>query len=64
MQQTLAGCAFCDAVPGRDVGEAHTWGKDERVTEVQGGSPRLQPWEESDSKQTTSDSTPTPPRKS
>lgn len=34
MQQTLPGCAFCDAVPGADVGEAHTWGKDERVTHV------------------------------
>lgn len=32
MQQTLSSCAFCDAVPGTDVGEAHTWGKDERVT--------------------------------
>jgi hypothetical protein len=32
MQQTLAGCAFCDARPGSETGEAHTWGKDERVT--------------------------------
>jgi len=32
MQQTLAGCAFCDAIPGTGVGEAHTCGKDERVT--------------------------------
>ena len=32
MQQTLSGCAFCDAVPGTEVGKAHTWGKDERVT--------------------------------
>ena len=31
MQQTLSGCAFCDA-PDSDLGEAHTWGKDERVT--------------------------------
>lgn len=32
MQQTLAGCAFCDALPGTEAGEAHTWGKDERVS--------------------------------
>ncbi|ELZ16658.1 hypothetical protein C478_02792 [Natrinema thermotolerans DSM 11552] len=32
MQQTLAGCAFCDAPPGTEAGEAHTWGKDERVS--------------------------------
>lgn len=32
MQQTLSGCAFCEAVPGTDVGKAHTWGKDKRVT--------------------------------
>jgi len=32
MQQTLVGCVFCDAVPGTDVGEAHTLGKNERVT--------------------------------
>jgi len=32
MQQTLSGCVFCDAVPGTEVGKAHTWGKDERVT--------------------------------
>jgi len=31
MQQTLMGCAFCDP-PGAEVGEAHTWGEDERVT--------------------------------
>ena len=32
MQQMLAGGAFCDACPGSKTGEAHTWGKDERVT--------------------------------
>ncbi|MFB1066813.1 hypothetical protein [Natrinema sp. H-ect4] len=32
MQQTLVGCAFCDAPPGTKTGEAHTWGQDERVT--------------------------------
>ena len=32
MQQTLTGCAFCDAPPGAETGEAHTWGQDERVT--------------------------------
>ncbi|WP_408960788.1 hypothetical protein [Natrinema sp. 74] len=32
MQQTLAGCSFCDALPTAEAGEAHTWGKDERVT--------------------------------
>lgn len=32
MQRTLFGCTFCEAPPGSDVGEAHTWGKDERVT--------------------------------
>ena len=32
MQQTLIGCAFCDARPGAETGQAHTWGKDERVT--------------------------------
>jgi hypothetical protein len=32
MQQTLSGCAFCDSPPGAEMGEAHTWGKDERVT--------------------------------
>ncbi|WP_222912671.1 hypothetical protein [Natrinema sp. SYSU A 869] len=31
MQQTLSGCTFCDALPGSDLGEAHTWGTDERV---------------------------------
>ena len=34
MQQTLAGCAFCDSPPGAETGEAHTWGKDERVTHL------------------------------
>jgi len=32
MQQTLSGCAFCDSLPDAEMGEAHTWGKDERVT--------------------------------
>jgi hypothetical protein len=32
MQQTLSGCAFCDSPPGAEMGEAHTWGKDKRVT--------------------------------
>lgn len=32
MQQTLVGCAFCDAPPGTETGEAHTWGQDELVT--------------------------------
>jgi hypothetical protein len=32
MQQTLSGCAFCDAPPSAERGEAHTWGKDEQVT--------------------------------
>ncbi|MDT3437374.1 hypothetical protein [Haloarcula sp. 1CSR25-25] len=32
MQQTLVGCAFCDAPPGTETGEAHTGGQDERVT--------------------------------
>ena len=32
MQQTLSGCAFCDSPPGAETGEAHTWGKGERVT--------------------------------
>jgi len=32
MQQTLAGCAFCDALPGTKAGEEHTWGKDKRVS--------------------------------
>ena len=32
MQQTLSGCVFCDSPPGAEMGEAHTWGKDERVT--------------------------------
>ena len=34
MQQTLTGCAFCDAPPGTEAGEAHTWGQDERVTHL------------------------------
>lgn len=32
MQQTLSGCAFCDAPPGSTVGTARTWGKDELVS--------------------------------
>jgi hypothetical protein len=28
----LSGCAFCDARLRSETGEAHTWGKDERVT--------------------------------
>ncbi len=32
MQQTLTGCAFCDAPPGVEAGGAYTWGQDERVT--------------------------------
>jgi ribosomal protein S27AE len=32
MQQTLVGCALCDAPPGAEAGEAHTWGQDERAT--------------------------------
>ncbi|WP_459190904.1 DUF7558 family protein [Halosimplex sp. J119] len=32
MQQTLSGCAFCEARPGAEMGVAYTWGKDERVT--------------------------------
>jgi len=32
MQQTLVGCAFCDAPPGTETGEAHTGGQDDRVT--------------------------------
>jgi hypothetical protein len=32
MQQTLVGCAFCDAPPGTETGEGHTWGENERVT--------------------------------
>jgi len=31
-QQTLVGCAFCDAPPGTETGETHTWGQDKRVT--------------------------------
>ena len=31
-QQTLAGCAFCDAAPGMETGAAYTWGKEERVS--------------------------------
>lgn len=32
MQQTLSGCAFCDALPGSERGAAFTWGKDERIS--------------------------------
>ncbi|WP_233357350.1 DUF7558 family protein [Halococcoides cellulosivorans] len=32
MQQTLVGCAFCDAPPGTETGVAHTWRQDERVS--------------------------------
>ncbi len=32
IQQTLSGCAFCEAVPGSTTGVAHTWGKDDRIT--------------------------------
>lgn len=32
MQQTLSGCTFCDAPSDAETGEAHTWGKEERVT--------------------------------
>jgi hypothetical protein len=31
-QQTLTGCAFCDAPPGTETGDAHTWGRDEPIT--------------------------------
>ena len=31
MQQTLAGCAFCEAPPGTETWIAYTWGKEERV---------------------------------
>jgi len=31
-QQTLAGCAFCEAAPGTETGTAYTWGKEERVS--------------------------------
>jgi len=31
-QQTLAGCAFCEAAPGTETGTAYTWGKEEWVT--------------------------------
>jgi len=31
MQQTLSGCAFCDARPGSELGDARTWGTDEIV---------------------------------
>ncbi len=30
MQQTLSGCAFCNALPGSEHGDAFTWGKDDR----------------------------------
>ena len=32
MQQTLAGCAFCDALPSSELSEARTWGKNDLVT--------------------------------
>lgn len=32
MQQTLSSCAFCDARPGSELGDARTWGTDEIVT--------------------------------
>ena len=32
MQQTLVGCAFCDAPSVTETGEAHTWGQDVRIT--------------------------------
>ncbi|MFC6993207.1 hypothetical protein ACFQH3_16695 [Haladaptatus sp. GCM10025707] len=32
MQQTLSGCAFCDALPGSERGNAVTWGKNDRVS--------------------------------
>lgn len=32
MQQTLTGCAFCEASPGAAVGTARTWGHGEPVT--------------------------------
>ncbi|MXR40801.1 hypothetical protein GRX01_05530 [Halobaculum sp. WSA2] len=32
MRRTVTGCAFCDAGPGVDVGDAHTWGVDDLVT--------------------------------
>ena len=32
MQRTLTGCSFCAAPPVSELGEAHTWGVDERVT--------------------------------
>jgi hypothetical protein len=31
-QQTLTGCAFCDAPPDTETGDAHTWGQDEPIT--------------------------------
>jgi hypothetical protein len=32
MQRTLSRCAFCDACPDSEFGEARTWGKDDLVT--------------------------------
>lgn len=34
MQQTLSGCAFCDALPGSERGNDVTWGKDERISHL------------------------------
>ena len=31
-QQTLAGCAFCEAAPGTETGAAYAWGKEKRVS--------------------------------
>jgi hypothetical protein len=31
MQHTLTGGAFCDAPPGIETGEVHSWGPDKRV---------------------------------
>ena len=36
-QQTLAGCAFCEAAPGTETGTAYTWGK-------RSGSPTPSVW--------------------
>ena len=30
----LVGCAFCDASPDTETGETHTWGQDERITDL------------------------------
>lgn len=32
MQHSLTGCAFCNAPPGIETSEVHSWGPDERVT--------------------------------